>query len=189
MNKFNKPIPAATFDAATHEYTIRGRIVPSVTQVLDRAGLVDASWYTPAAAQRGTYVHEVCALFDRDELDWESIDESLKGYVTGWAKFRRLMPAKFDVIEEPFWSEEHCFGGTIDRAWNGIIGDIKTGAFPDWLALQLGGYSILRPATFACGIRLSSDGKFSMKNIAPYELGLARKQFLAALEKVKNENV
>ena len=175
------------YDEKTHTYRINGVIVPGVTSVLRSAGLIDTSWYTADCTTRGTYVHEACALFDQDRLDWKSLDPRITPYVEGWAKFRKVMPVRFDVIEKQFWNEQYGFGGTIDRAWSTTIVDIKTGAFPDWLALQLGGYSLLYPCVFASGIRLNSNGKFSMKNIGPYELGLARKQFLAALEKVKNE--
>ena len=174
------------YEHTTHTYKISGKVVPSVTQVLNRAGLVDDSFYTADGAQRGTFVHEACELFDKNLLDFDRLDPALEGYVEAWQSFRKLMPVKFDVIEEPFWSEEHGFGGTIDRAHGDIVGDIKTGQFPAWLALQLGGYSILRPASSAWGVQLKSNGKFSMKTIGPYELAMARRQFLAALEKVKN---
>ncbi len=170
-----------TFDPIKHEYAISGRAVPSVTQVLQRAGLIDDSWFTEDSRERGTFVHEATALFDRGELDFDRLDPALVGYVEAWQMFRALVPVKFDLIEVPMWSEEYRFAGTIDRAWPGHVLDIKTGAFPAWMPLQLGGYSILYPAQHACGVRLGSDGKFSMWNIAPYELAMARKDFLAAL--------
>lgn len=179
-----------TFDESTHQYRIGGQIVHSVTQVLKHAGHVDETWYTPAHADRGTYVHLACTYYDQGILDWSSLDPQLKGYVDAWVKFRRAMPVNFEIIEEPFWNEQYGFAGTIDRAWkqgsDTIICDIKTGQFPEWLSLQLGGYSILYPAMFGCGVRLTSDGKFSMKNIGCYELALARKKFLYALNEVKN---
>ena len=57
------------FDADTHQYTLDGRVVQSVTQRMQRAGLLGSAetWYTPASAERGTAVHLACAHWDTGE--------------------------------------------------------------------------------------------------------------------------
>jgi hypothetical protein len=57
------------FDPDTHRYTLDGRVIRSVTQRIQRAGLLGsaAAWYTPASADRGTAVHLACAHWDTGE--------------------------------------------------------------------------------------------------------------------------
>ena len=57
------------FDADTHQYTLDGRVVQSVTQRIARAGLLGSAetWYTPESAERGTAVHLACAHWDTGE--------------------------------------------------------------------------------------------------------------------------
>jgi len=54
------------FDADTHQYTLDGRVILSVTQRIQQAGLLGSAspWYTPKAAERGTAVHLACAQWD-----------------------------------------------------------------------------------------------------------------------------
>jgi hypothetical protein len=179
------------FDEATHTYTIGGKPVPSVTQTLREAGLIDATWYSPEAAQRGTFVHQACALYDRDELDMDALDPVLSPYVEAWAKFRHQSQVQLAIIEQPYFSLEHGFAGTVDRAWlegkHFVICDIKSGPLPSWLSLQLAGYSILINAFSGMGVELKDNGKYSVKVIKTPELFRARRLFLEALAKVKKE--
>jgi hypothetical protein len=54
------------FDPDTHQYTLDGRVILSVTQRIQQAGLLGSAstWYTPASAERGTAVHLACAQWD-----------------------------------------------------------------------------------------------------------------------------
>ena len=179
------------FDEASHTYTIKGQPVPSVTQCLREAGLIDESWYSLAAAERGTFVHQACALYDRDELDMSTLDTKLAPYVEAWAKFRAQAKVEMVIVEQPYYSFEHGFAGTIDRAWVDIgkrfvVADIKSGALPK-LPLQLAGYSILINAFSGMGVELRDNGNYSVRVIGTVELFKARKVFLEALEKVKQK--
>ena len=48
-------------DRETHTYTPN---LPSVTEILRSVGLIDATWYTEEARQRGTAVHLACEYWD-----------------------------------------------------------------------------------------------------------------------------
>ena len=65
-------IPACThpiqFDEAAHVYTVAGVERPSVTQILKDAGLIDTTWYTDEARQRGRAVHLAAQFLDEDDL-------------------------------------------------------------------------------------------------------------------------
>ena len=53
-----------TLDRETHTYRMHGRVVPSVTQMLNSAGQIDTQWYTAESSKRGTDVHTICELDD-----------------------------------------------------------------------------------------------------------------------------
>ena len=180
-----------TFCEDTHEYKIDGKPVPSVTQVLKEAGLIDSTWFTPEAALRGTYVHQACALYDEGVLDLDGIDPQLAPYVSAWDKFKKDSGIVPTIIEQPFYSLEHGFAGCVDRAWldgkHWVIADLKSGPLPDWLALQLAGYSILINAFSGMGVELRDNGSYSVKVVNTVELFKARRAFLEALRKVKRQ--
>ena len=179
------------FREATHEYKIDGKPVPSVTQVLKEAGLIDSTFFTPEAALRGQHVHTACALWDKGELDTCALDPVLVPYLEAWQKFRKESGVTPTIIEEPFYSLEHGFAGTIDRAWmdgkHFIVCDIKSGPLPDWLPLQLAGYSILINAFSGMGVELRDNGSYSVKVVKTASLFKARRQFLEELAKVKQQ--
>ena len=49
-----------------HAYYVDGRELPSVTTILDRAGLISRFCKDDLAAARGTEVHRLCAKYDTD---------------------------------------------------------------------------------------------------------------------------
>jgi len=71
------------FDVETHTYTDDFGVVPSVTQVLTRAGMIDTQWFTPEAAERGTNVAKMTEFFDDGELDTETLPEYLVPFLDG----------------------------------------------------------------------------------------------------------
>ena len=177
-----------TFDPKTHSYYISGSPVPSTTQVIKEAGLLgDTSHYSPEAAQRGTLVHEATAMYDRSELDVETLDPQLMPYLNAWVKFCADTGMEPVIIEQQLYTSDYRFAGTIDRAWPAqsgkhlVVCDIKTGALPVWLPLQLGGYSLLCNALEGMGVELRDDGTYRAQSYGPKEIIEARKVFLAAL--------
>ena len=181
------------FREATHEYFIGGKLVPGVTTVLKEAGLIDTTFFTPEAALRGQHVHTACALWDKGELDTCALDPVLVPYLEAWQKFRKESGVTPAIIEEPFYSLEHSFAGCVDRAWldgkHWVIADIKSGPLPDWLTLQLAGYSILVNAFSGMGVELRDNGSYSVKVVKTAELFKARRQFLEFLALVKKRRL
>lgn len=92
---------ALVFYAEPHEYwTPPGReggtLVPNVTRVLSATG-VSADFEgidrrNPGVVdfrrQLGIAVHDDCHAFDDDDLDWPSVDDRVKPYVTAWSTWR-----------------------------------------------------------------------------------------------------
>lgn len=107
-----------TFDEPTHTYRFGDRIVPSVTQVLDRAhsfGFVTAE-VLAAAQDRGTFVHKLCELHDLDDLhpsEYDGTDHA--GYLQAWVKFLADKRPNWAGIERRCYSQRFSFAGTMDR--------------------------------------------------------------------------
>jgi hypothetical protein len=138
-----------TFDAATHVYTwheqgVSRRLV-SVTDVLRRAGMVDARWFTDEARERGTQVHAAIA---RDIAGMSDRRTIVLPHVIQWRRFLHdsgFVPAE---SEQPVCDPIAGYAGTFDvRGWfsadpsRRVLLDIKTGAIPDWCGLQLAAYA------------------------------------------------
>lgn len=168
-----------TFDEASHTYRYDGRVVPSVTQLLDKlhdfSGVPEA--ILTAAKERGTYVHQMCEMFDRDELDIPRVPEQYLGYLNAWEAFTVEYGPVWAGIEDRGYSRHFGYAGTMDRRgtlprmfspsvrW---ILDIKTSidAHPVWgmqtaayrqiTAEQDMQYALARRAT----VQLRADGRF-----------------------------
>lgn len=112
------------FDEATHTYTLDGVQLPSVTTVLADLKLVDVSKFRPEHRHRGTLRHVVTELYDHDDLDEASLDESevlgqpagdiARGALDAWRRFRAESGFKPSLIEYRVWSSLG-YAGTVDR--------------------------------------------------------------------------
>lgn len=189
-----------TLDPVAHIYrNERGDIIPSVTQILQCAGLVDFSGIAPAvlelAAERGTIVHAITEYLDKGTLDEDSIDPALFGYVEGYKAFEMQYGIiGFEAIEQQVYHPALGYAGTLDRLAKFdstlMLYDIKTGAKEHAHALQLAGYhgalenpqSIFPEITIFGTLYLSEDGKFEF---VPADVKRIWPVFLAALNITK----
>ena len=149
------------FDPAIHRYTVDGREVPSVSQILRTAGLVGYDGIPEPilrrAAERGTAVHLACRYLDDDDLDPDSLDPELQPYVAAWHRFRmNTHELEITQSEQMYVGELGGlqFGMTLDRlakfGRQKTIIDIKcTSRIERHHAVQLAGY--------ACGLEPSGS--------------------------------
>ena len=167
-----------TFDESEHAYTVNGRRVPSVTQVLgdiisQYRFLADAEYYM----QRGTAVHAAAAMIATGQTPViEDTDPANREYMEGCIEavrrfMRELNPAVRDV-ERRVGSARHMYAGTLDLVAT-IGGQL---AIFDWKAsltpatpYQLAAYSLalaetsgLRPIVNGYGVELHPDGTYQM---------------------------
>lgn len=135
------------FNSETHTYTFNGRVVPSVTQVLKSAGLIDTTFYKNDAAERGTYIHAVLEAIDKNPMKTVEYTPEVNGYVEAWEKFKAQTSLKFKAIEDKVFSKKFYCAGTIDRICELegrlTIIDIKTGIPQQWHSIQTAGYELL----------------------------------------------
>jgi hypothetical protein len=90
------------FDELTHTYTMEGERWPSVTGVLQRAGLIDFSDIPgpimAAALDRGSAVHRAIHYYNENALDVDDFARTFPAYwpyVCAWLSF--LDDSKFEV--------------------------------------------------------------------------------------------
>ena len=183
--------PALDFNEERHEYRLDGRLVPSVTQVINSIAPqreVD-EWYL----HRGSAVHHAVALAMTDRLDWSSVDERIKGRVEAIMAFvadEKLTPI---LIEKRMASERYRFAGTVDLVANHpslgvVIADWKGSIVPQ-STVQLGAYSLLMeearevypPLRDAVAVQCKDSGKYRCKWVDSRDLRLSRQTFLAFL--------
>lgn len=105
------------FNAAAHQYTKDGVLVPNVTGVLepiiDYAGVPSST--LEFARALGTAVHIATELDDGDDLVEESVDPAVRPYLDAWRKFRHDTGFIPTSIEEQVFSSRHWYAGTLDR--------------------------------------------------------------------------
>lgn len=146
---------SATFTELGHQYEVDGLLIPSVTQVLTLAGISDVSGIPAHILDRasaiGTAVHQACEFLDQDDLELESLDPSIVGYVVGYQKFREEQKFTSELVEHRIIAElgGMKYGMCVDRMgrFEGsdvpVVLDIKTSSRPQasW-AIQTAAYAI-----------------------------------------------
>lgn len=117
---------ALQFDEVAHRYTLDGVELPSVTHILDDVfdeyRSIDPDTLR-RAQERGTAVHKACELYDLEQLDITTVDESIAPYLAGYINF--LSETKFEhhAIEQKVVSRKYGYAGTLDRL--GVLGKSK----------------------------------------------------------------
>lgn len=191
------------FDEKLHAYYLDGQRVPSVTQVLSLAGLVDLRDIPPhileTARLKGEYVHRLCEFLDQGDLDPASVDPALAGYVQAWERCKEERGFEVSAVEERlFYVSERGlpFAGSSDRRVlfiadgdvPGIL-DLKTGTrLQPTTALQLAAYDlatcyslklVVPRGHLRIAVKLCADGTYEWKR---YDDDRDHDLFLAALE-------
>lgn len=114
-----------------HLYRLGGMVIPSITQTLKLMGFVDKRYFSEATATRGTHVHLACQFLVEKNLNWESVDESIRPRVETFGRFLEEMRPELIFAEIPLHHSLYRFGGTPDLfvKMNGelCVIDIKSG--------------------------------------------------------------
>jgi hypothetical protein len=167
-----------TFDEASHLYTLHGSPVPSVTELIDQAGLKRGDWYTEESRERGKAVHRIAnaLLLSQDVGESDTafvMDKGYEGYVAALQRFiadKRLMPV---FVETPLADPSAWFAGTADfiGGMDGVpyaVVDLKTGPPMPWHSVQTEAYSRLAyletgvPYYKRFGLYLREDGEYRL---------------------------
>lgn len=159
------------FDPDTHTYTYatdEGDItLPSVTQILDRAGLINKAWYTRSGQVRGTIVHSITAMIDQGlSVIWGDLD--VAGYIAAYLTFKEESGFVPISVEKRVYDLELGYAGTVDRIGTlqdkTVILDIKTGAAEKWHGIQLQAYATALDKKYPLyGLYLRENGTYRLQ--------------------------
>lgn len=164
------------YEAETHTYTLDGRKVPSVTEIVSViGGMPEDNAIIRRAAMRGERVHLLCELVDYDAIP-ENIDPEFLGYIQAYCRFVRDFRPKWEWIECKTAAIHSKYAGRLDRyglidGYKTIV-DIKTTSNMDRiakirLACQIAGYIRTFKEAYdyepdGMGVQLKPDGKYSI---------------------------
>ncbi len=95
----------------SHQYLVKDKLTISVTQVIEAKHFCDKYYL-----ERGKAVHRMAELYNRDDLDEETLDPQLIPFLNALKQFKKDAP--------------HIRG----------IGDYKSGGFMKWHLLQTAAY-------------------------------------------------
>jgi len=167
--------PNCRFIEESHTYYMDDVPVPSVTQALVDAGIINTEFFTAWGRMRGSAVHKATELYDQDDLNEETLDPAISGYLEAWKRFRREFRLEIEEIELEMYHPGSKYAGTLDRAGVGhngkdrVIVDIKTGVLTRAVGLQLTGYADLyqemtgKIVNKIYGVQLKEDGSYRMR--------------------------
>jgi len=146
-----EPGSILTFDPEAHVYRVDGAPVPSVTELLEAAGISpDYSKVNPTvllhARRRGIHVDLCCDLDDADDLDWSSVHPEAVAYVQAWQAFKAdygYRPLASQVI---LYHPTYGYAGTTDSVGDldgyvTIVERKATAKMAASYALQTAGYA------------------------------------------------
>jgi hypothetical protein len=197
------------FDPVLHEFKQEGVVIPSVTQVLAKAGICDYSFVSEEmreySMKRGTSVHWMLQLEDEGALNYRKVPSSLRGYRRAYQTWKKRSLFHPLMIEHQFVSN-FGFAGIVDRAGtfpsvavlgrgSSAIVDIKTGDVPDWARYQLAAYCVGIEPQLALArylrriaIRLRPDGTYKVKEFPLCTWDVDFSKFMHALEKANGSS-
>lgn len=138
------------FDSERHIYTANdtGERLPSITQLIKAAGLIDDRWYTDSSASRGTSVHQLTAAFDLDALTLEDVKGSpLEGFLKAHVELMGIMRPAWYHVEQAAAHATLRYAGCPDRVGEiygaRAVHEIKTGPPANWHQIQTALQAIL----------------------------------------------
>jgi len=174
-----------SFDPATHAYTIDGRPVPSVTQVLRDLipGWSASDWHM----QRGQAVHACAALIAQGK-EFEH-DPAIDGQVRALRRFFAEVKPPVIVVENAVYSLAYQYAGRFDllsvvKGVNCVI-DFKSTLTPS-VPYQCAAYSIAwgesagtsEPGA-GLGVQIHDDGTYKLSEV--YSLRRYKQGWLSLL--------
>lgn len=137
-----------------------------VTDILRRAGLVDAAWFTEEARDRGSAVHMAAHYLDERDLDWGSVPPDVLPRLRQYQRFLDEVRPEILSIEEEVTNEVFGYCGHLDRRViiNGREGvlDLKAPSRAAWQAIQLALYAACFPRPLARWTLHLSDERYQL---------------------------
>lgn len=192
------------FDEKEHKYYIDGKEVPGVTSVIKENNL-SRFFGTEEHLERGSHIHLLTELWDKDNLDMDSVSKDYLMRLVAWANFCSEFKLEHIHTELPVFSKKYRFGGKLDRLSFAKVKrtkelwliDLKSGVPSAAVDIQTSGYEIaateqlgLKCPLKRIAVHLKSDGTYNIyhcenqKNLFLYAVALTHYRWQNGL---KNE--
>ena len=172
-----------SFNAATHTYTWKGAVVPSVTKII--APLSDYS-AIPAgvlekARQEGQYIHSMVEWYEDGVLDEANLPQWMRPRLAAWKKFKAESGWETDASEKRLYHRTFGYAGTLDLcgtapklkdAKGRALIDLKRSLYADpSTGVQTAAYAEAENASMSnamriqwrAGLKLNDDGTYRLQ--------------------------
>jgi len=176
------------FDQVLHEYSDGEMIIPSVTQILAVAGMIDTRWFTAEARERGHAVHSLCQRYANGER-FDAIGRELASleYVNAlaaWFSDRHAYAIATEQMIDGMVNGRR-YAGTFDLLaeidGKRVLVDYKTGAGLKWHPAQIAAYALAVNPDRCIMLHLRADGNYKENIIQGNDLLKGLSQFKEAL--------
>jgi hypothetical protein len=173
-------------DRETHIYSPN---LPNVSTILQKAGLIDPTWFTEESRQRGSALHLAAEYYDRGTLVFDDLDPQIAAYLRGFIQFRNNGHplAANEWIETPLMDPLRLYAGTPDRILINrprAIWDLKSGDYKPADKWQLASYTNMleEPESYRrfC-LYLRPNGTYRVREFPQQEYADDLNVFFAAL--------
>lgn len=139
-------------------YRVHGQRVPSVTEVLELAGVRTLPDVPSSLLEHkrmiGAEVHDWCQMMDEGMCGVDEIDDpEVENYVRAYTRFLTDLGPTLVGAEQTVINDTYRYAGTLDRRFRFGAGagevaalvDLKCGQPAPWTGLQLAGYEMCIP--------------------------------------------
>ena len=160
------------FNEEAHVYTVDGKRMPGINEILESAGITRGIPDIPAvkaAVEKGTIVHKYLELLDTNQLGCYEVDANVQPYINAWGKFLGDSPFELcrDKVEYLVYNEELRYCTRIDRVMKLegelVTVNIKTGRSIKHYSVQSAAEAMAIGARRRCSVYLSEDGNFNVE--------------------------
>ncbi|MFI5304321.1 MAG: hypothetical protein ACHQYP_05930 [Nitrospiria bacterium] len=166
---FEKIDDHLSFDRENHLFRIDDRPVPSFTQCMAVAGLVNYDYVSDYYKERGSAVHRATHYYEENNLLPDYLDSAQTGFLNAWDLCLREHNCEWIEIEKPVYSIPLQIAGIPDRNgyWEeeSAVCEIKTGELYPATGIQLAFQQELiepRPKR-RIAVRLYENGRYEWK--------------------------
>ncbi len=176
------------FDPVLHEYRDGETIIPSVTQILSAAGMIDDRWFTAEARERGHAIHTLAQRYANGER-FDAIGRELASleYVNALAAWFRDRHAYAIATEQMIdgMVNKRRYAGTFDLLaeidGKRVLIDYKTGVGLKWHPAQIAAYALAVNPDRCIMLHLRADGRYKENVIQGAALLSGLSQFKDAI--------
>lgn len=100
-----------------HVYRYKGVVVPGITRLMEPIHSYDGvpEWVLERKASLGSDVHLATELYDRNDLDEDTLHPELQPYLHAWKAFRKQHGGRIHAVEPKLYHVGMGYAGQPDR--------------------------------------------------------------------------